>query len=468
MATRWDRRDPRARDRERGAALRGWLDHEVRPFSAFWRERLEAVRVRGLADLAEVPVLDEAEAATAGGPGGPALLLTPDERAFKRHADRGELMRAAWELRSGRRGRRELLYRRYQPVHVHEAGVAKLLSIAYTRTDLDRLHLASARLAEVLGLTVTDRLVNLVPAGPSVAFWSLYHLGVAARVPTVHPRVGDGMEPALRRGAGVLPPTVVAAPAEDVPTLLELLADSPVDVSELRTILWVGDPPRDADRAETVTTACRLAGREVRLQTVWAPESARAGWGEPRPAENDPPEATYGLATYPDLEVVEVRDPDRDTPADEAEPGELVHTSLGWRGTATVRLATGAWTGGLVTSVPCPRTGRTVPRLAPDAVTGAWQPRVVDERRQPTRVDLRGVAGALRAAGAAQPEVRDWWLGAQHGELVLALDTAGGRDLALALVDAVAAHTGVTPRLALDPQLAARRPQVAAGLRERG
>lgn len=465
MATRWDRRNPRARDRERGAALRAWLNREVRPFSAFWRERLEGTRVVGLAGLRQVPVLDEAEAAIAGGPGGPALLLTPDERAFKRHADRGELWRAAWELRGGRRGRRDLLYRRYQPVHVHEAGVAKLLSIAYTRTDLDRLHLAAARLAEVLGLTAADRLVNVVPVGPSVAFWSLYHLGVAARLPAVHPRAGKELEPALRRGAGVLPPTVVAAPAGDVPQLLELLADSPVDVSQLRTILWVGDPPTDPERIDTVTRASRLAGRDVRVQAVWAPDSARVLWGEPRPAEDDPPEATYGLATYPDLEVVEVRDPDRDTPVDEAEPGELVHTSLGWRGTATVRLATGAWVGGLVTSVPCPRTGRTVPRLAPEAVTGAWQPRVAGDNRQTTRVDLRGVGGALRAAGAVPPDVRDWWLGVEHGELLLALDTAGGRDLALALVDAVATHTGVTPRLALDPQLAARRPQVAAGLR---
>lgn len=462
MATSWDRRDPRARDRERGAALRAWLDHEVRPFSAFWGERLEGTRIRGLADLGQVPTLDEAETAAAGGPGGPALVLSPDERAFQRHADRGELWRAAWELRGGKRGRRDLLYRRYQPVHVHEAGVAKLLAIAYTRTDLDRLHLAGARLAEVLGLTVDDRLVNVVPAGPSVAFWSLYHLGVAARLAAVHPRAGDGVEASLRRGAALLPPTVVAAPADDVPRLLELLGDSPVDVSELRTLVWVGDPPTEAERVATVTQASRLAGREVRVQTVWAPDAARAVWGEPRPAADDPPEATYGLATYPDLEVVEVRDPDRDTPVGEAEGGELVHTSLGWRGTATVRLATGAWVGGLVTSVPCPRTGRTVPRLAPEAVTGAWQPRVVDDRRQTTRVDLRGVAGALRAAGATPPEVRDWWLGAEHGELVLALDTGAGRDLALALVEVVASHTGVTPRLALDPQLAARRPQVAA------
>lgn len=361
MATAWDHRDPRRRDRERSRALATWLRTEVRPFSAFWRQRLSGVKIASLRDLAKAPTLTE-----------------------------------------------------------HEA------------------------------------------AGASLAFWGLYHMGLATRLAALHPRRGaDALEAPLRRSVAVLPPTVVAAPGGEAAATIEALGEIPGGLDHLRTILWVGDPPSETDRVAAVERASALAGRDVRVQAVWAPESARALWGEPRPAAADPAEATYGLATYPDLEVVEVRDPHGDVPVAEGEAGELVHTSLGWRGTATVRLATGAWTGGLVTSVPCPRTGRTVPRLAPWAVAGAWQPRVAGGDGRPVRVDLRGVETALADAGAADTSlVRDWSLRVDDGELVLALDTGGGRDVVLGLADAVAKHTGVAPRVSLDPQAAARRPRI--------
>ena len=98
-------------------------------------------------------ISEEADVAGAGGPGNPALLIAADEVAFKRHASRRDLSQAAAEVGGhGVEGRRAAMLRRFKPVHVHEAGVDRLLAIAYTRTDLDRLHLAGRRLAEVLGL----------------------------------------------------------------------------------------------------------------------------------------------------------------------------------------------------------------------------------------------------------------------------------------------------------------------------
>ncbi|MDQ3974844.1 MAG: hypothetical protein M3276_11080, partial [Actinomycetota bacterium] len=194
-AQTWDRRPPATRRRDQGRLLATWLDTEVRPFSPFWSERLGGVTVDSLQDLADLPVTEERELAAAGGPGNSGLLLLPSEDAFKRHGSRNELLAAARELRrGGPDARRAALFRRYKPVHVHEAGVAVVLAVAYTRRDLDRLHLAGARLAEVLGLGADDALVNAVPAGPTLRFWTLYHAALAARITALHP-CGAGQAP---------------------------------------------------------------------------------------------------------------------------------------------------------------------------------------------------------------------------------------------------------------------------------
>lgn len=461
----WDRRSVRARNREQDRLVREWLRTEVRPFSAWWAKRLREVDIRGADDLRLAPVLDEAEAAGAGGPGNPDLLVLPTEDGFKRHATRADLLAAARELRAGggAAGRRAVLFRRYKPVHVQEAGVATLVSVAYTRTDLDRLHLAGARLMAVLGLGADDRLVSAVPAGPTVRFWGLYHAALAARMTALHPRGAD-QDPVrpVARALAQLPATVLAVPVAEALALLGGLADRDVDAPELRTVLTVGPPPPGATRAAIAAAAAALGAGEVRVQAVWAPDSARALWGECRPVSADPAEATYGLHTYPDLEVVGVRDVWTDGPAAPNTPGELELTSLGWRGTALVRFATGAWTAGLVTDVPCPTCARTVPRLAPDAVDGAWQPRVAAADGGRVRVDLRAAPAVLEPA-LSRLDARDWSLREVDGRLVLGLDLPGGNqpgvtDVALAIGTAV----GVVPEVRLGSASAAARPQLGA------
>lgn len=443
----WDRMPFAARDAERDRLLARWLASEVVPFNGCWAKRLSGKTVRGLADLADVAPLEEAEAAGLGGPGNPGLLLVPTEDGFKRHASRGEIFRAALEVRrGGPAARRAVLFRRYKPVHVHEAGVAALLAIAYTRTDLDRLHLAGARLVEVLGLGADDRLVNAVPTGPSVRFWGLYHAALAARMTALHPRAaGADLVAAVARAFALLPATVLAVPVHEAVALLDGLAERGVACPSLRTVLTVGPPPTAEVRREIGEAAGGLGANGVRVQAVWAPESSRVLWGECRPPSADPSEATYGLHTFPDLEIVEVRDTERGRLAAPGDAGEILLTSLGWRGTVALRLASGAWTAGLATSAVCPNCRRTVPRLAPDVVEAAWQPRVRAGDRT-VRVDVRRAAGVLTASVRERLGITSWSLRPVDGVLALVVETADGRTEGLAeLARDVGAAVGVVP-----------------------
>lgn len=462
----WDRSAPEQRDPARDRLLARWLNGEVAPFSAFWGERLAGRDVRAVSDLSGLEAVEEAVVAGAGGPGNPALLVLPSEDGFKRNASRAELFAAAREAASGgQSGRRNVLFRRYKPVHVHEAGLAVVVAVAYTRTDLDRLHLAGARLVEVLGLGADDRLVNAVPAGPSIGFWGLYHAALAARMTALHPRQpGEAAAASVARATAILPPTVLAAPVDEAEALLAELLERGIRLPDLRTVLTVGPPPSTA-RREAIAAAAAAAGPAgpVRVQAVWAPAASRVLWGECRPRTADPHEAAYGLHTYPDMEVVHVRDLWRRTDARPGAGGEVVLTSLGWRGTALVRFATGAWTGGLV-DVPCPNCRRTVPRLAPHAVENAWQPRVTAGDGRSLRVDLRRATTVLDAATLSRLGVRDWSLRAVDGKLVLGLDVDRGRSEAVAdLARAIGRAVGGLPSVRVGVGVAGLRPRLGEG-----
>lgn len=466
-ASGWGRRPPAQREREQRQRLAAWLADEVIPFSPFWRQRLSGLDDDALGDIRRLPVTEEAEIAGAGGPGNPALLLLPTEDAFKRHAGRGDLWAAAREVgRATARGRRpedarrEVLFNRYKPVHLHEVGAGRI-TVAYTRSDLDRLHLAGARTAEVVGLGADDALVSAVPAGPTLAFWGVYHAALAAHATALHPvsAAGDPTD-AVLRACALLDPTALALPVESAEYLLTELGEAGVRLARLRLVLTVGAPPSPAQRDEIFHLAAALDGT-VRVQAVWAPPGARALWAECRPAAGDPPEATYGLHTYPDLDVVELRDPASGaTVSGERASGELLYTSLGWRGTAFVRVATGAWAGGFGRDVVCPSCGRTVPRLAPQIAEGAWQVRVRHAAGGWVRVDLRRAARVLRASVLERHGILDWSLREVDGQLVFAADLDRDASPPVDLVREIGHAVGVIPDLHLGAAAASARPQL--------
>jgi hypothetical protein len=457
----WDRLGLKAQQRAQGRLLSEWINREVRPFSAYWKARLAAREIDSVEALGALDVVTETEVAAAGGPGNPDLLVLPSEDGFKRHAGRAELLAAAREVgRGGPEGRRAALFRRYKPVHVHEAGVAAVVAIAYTRSDLDRLHLAGARMMEVLGLGADDALVSAVPAEPSIRFWGLYHAALAARMTAVHPRgAGQAALRPVMRGLAMLPATVLAAPVGEALELLVALRERHVAISGLRTLLTVGPPPPAAARGALGAAASVLSAGEVRVQAVWAPEMSRTLWAECRPPSVDPDEASYGLHTYPDLEVVQVRDVTTGAEAAEAGEGEVVLTSMGWRGTALLRVGTGAWTGGLSRSVPCPCCGRTVPRLAPQAADAAWQPRVRGGRGF-VRADLRTIHQVLTPEVADRLGITAWSLRPYDDQLILAVESRTSQDMLSQLAARIGESTGADVRVRHDPALAHATPQV--------
>jgi hypothetical protein len=174
---------------------------------------------------------------------------------------------------------------------------------------------------------------------------------------------------------------------------------------------------------------------------VHVPDGHRLLWGECRESAG-----RTGLHTYPDLELVQLVDPETGEASTEA-AGELVVTQLGFRGTALLRWRTGDLVQGIEEGT-CPSCGRTVPRvtgLRPAVLVPA-----LDLRGGPRAVDVRGVCAAL----VGRADVLDWRVVLARSARddadevlvhVVPADSADSAEVAVAVARDVRAAAGLLP-----------------------
>lgn len=431
----WDRRTPTQQASTRSAALRSQVVDAVAPFSPFWRARLaelgrSATDVATLQGLRDLPAVGERDLCPDGDPAGAAaLVLQAGESGWALHAE-GPVLRRALASRLVRPGSyRAVVEADTRATSFVLAGQGLRFPVASTRHDLDVVARAGARLFQVLGLSRADLLVAALPLEPSAALQALQLGALGAGAPALFPGADpDEVAAALR----LLPATVLAVPAQGGDVLLDDLDEAGASLDAVRTVLLVGAPD-DAERA-AVAEALARAGATARVLAVHVPDGHRLPWGECAPE--------HGLHTFPDLEVLDLVDPES---AQEAAYGELVLTQLGMRGSALLR-----WrTGDVVERIdvdPCPGCGRTVPRVVGLRRGSLVRPLALRDGRR--LVDLRAVTAGLEG----RADVRDWRVvvgpsprdGADE-LLVHVLPSGDPTEVAVAVAKDVRAAAGLLP-----------------------
>ncbi|MGB8649069.1 MAG: hypothetical protein WCD35_00260 [Mycobacteriales bacterium] len=433
----WDRRSPAQQKAAVAAALTTQVVDAVGPFSPYWRDRLKALgrtaaQVATVEGLASLPAVGERDVCPDGDPAGAAaLVLQARESGWALHAE-GPRLRQGLARRLVRPGSyRTVVEADTRPTSFVLAGLALRFPVASTRRDLDVVARAGARLWQVLGLTRDDVLVAALPTGPTAALQGLQLGALGAGAPALFPGdAPDEVAAALR----LVPATVLALPSAAASRLVDDLDEAGATLGSVTTVLLVGAPD-DEERAE-VAEALERAQVSARLLAVHVPDGHRLLWGECAPG--------HGLHTYPDLEHLELIDPETGTASS---TGELVLTQLGMWGSALLRWRTADLVTSLQTTA-CPGCGRTVPR-----VLGARRAALVPHlslRGGARGVDLRGVAAALEG----RADLADWRVllssSARDGadEVVLHVTPAAGQDeadVAVAVARDVRQAAGLLP-----------------------
>ncbi|MDT7536458.1 MAG: hypothetical protein QOI82_43, partial [Actinomycetota bacterium] len=377
--------------------MRSQVVDAVAPFSPWWKARLKtigrkATAVGSVEGLATLPAVGERDVCPDGDPRGmAALVLQGTESGFALHAE-GPVLRRALVSRVARPGSyRAIVEADTRPTSFVWAGLGLRYPIASTRSDLDRIARAGARLWQVLGLTRDDVVVSALPTLPTASWQALELAALGAGSPLLAP--GDDVA-AVADALRLVPATTLAVPAAGAATLLDDLDDAGAPLEALRTVLLVGGA-YDDERAAVADALARVGVASCVVLAVHVPDGHRLLWGECRESAG-----RTGLHTYPDLELVQLVDPETGEAAADA-GGELVVTQLSFRGTARLRWRPGAVVQGIEEGA-CPSCGRTVPRvtgLRPAVLVPA-----LDLRGGPRAVDLRGVSAAL----VGRADVVDW------------------------------------------------------------
>ncbi|HUR14863.1 MAG TPA: hypothetical protein VM097_10275 [Mycobacteriales bacterium] len=389
----WDRRTSKQQQADLARALKAQVVHAVGPFSPYWKARLAALGTTPSAvatpeALAALPPVGERDVCLDGDPAAAAaLVLQAGEAGWAVHAE-GPQLRRALASRLVRPGAyRALVEADTRPTTFVEAGLGLRYPLASTRSDLDVVARAGARLWRVLGLRRADVLVAGLPLDRTASLQALELAALAAGSPALFP--GDGVD-AVARALDLVPATVLALPVASAARVVDDLDETGAPLGALRVVLLVG-APSDDERAAAAEALLR-AGVNPAVLAVHAPDGHRLLWGECRPGT--------GLHSYPDLDLVQLVDPETGA---SASTGEVVVTQLGMRGSALLRWRTGDLAEAVEIS-RCPGCGRRVPRVL--GVQRAALVPTLQLRQGRRAVDLRGVAAALEG----RADVVDWRL----------------------------------------------------------
>ena len=405
MAKPWDQRSAAEQRRIQNGLLNATLVQMALAHVPYTRVKLQKAGVdarllRRVEDLKKVPMSMRRDVVDpVRNPEGPgAFILKGTAEGVKRFSDRSVLWRVALSrLFGGEEVQALAIESASRSIHLHMSpGPGGPIPISYTRDDLDLLARAGARLAAVAGIDREDRLLNLVPFGSTLDYWGVFYMAHAVGMTSLHTRrEGADLAQALVTGFASQPATAIALPADEATSFPAAAAEAGVRLDEVRILLAVGRSLSRGERERLGEEMAKAGAPNARIAAAYGPAEGRVLWGECAvPAGTA---ETFGFHTYPDLDIVEIAQPDTGDALPDETPGEIVVTPLGFRGGGAPRWRTGDLALGGVTNRPCPNCGRQVPRVGPSVRRNAWQRRIVLGGRR-VRFDFRDAASALAGA----------------------------------------------------------------------
>lgn len=366
----WDRWPKDRIVHQQGVLLGRYVREQVIPFSPFYRKLfkdngIDPRSINRVEDLQKIPFTTKEDVAPdKERPDRPRdLVLQPDADLIRQHWGlRKKLPLLAKKLFSGRQAVLDSLAREYRPVSVFFTTGRSALPTAFTLTryDLGILEEVGRRILDHAGVDPQhDRLVNVFPYAPHLAFWQVYYVGIGGSTFTLNTGGGKIMgTPGIIQAIQKVRPSYLAGIPGYMYHLIREAHKSGVDFSFVKGLAVGGDQATPAYRSRVKEMLTAMGAKKPRVISVLGFTEARKCWSECTGEDK------VGFHTYPDLEIIETVDPDTGKPVGEGETGELVYTAIDGRGSSILRYRTGDLIVGGMTWEACPECGRTVPRLA--------------------------------------------------------------------------------------------------------
>ncbi len=357
-------------DRERVRELQNQKLHRylrdcVLPFSAHYKgvfreQGLQASDIRSIDDLQKIPFTSKEDLLPT--PENPkrslGFALIPDPKVLSKRP--GVIARA---LFTGRARVKEELDREWRPTFMTATTgrSTESVSFLYSQRDLHNLAVGGGRIAEIARVTRDERMLNMFPFAPHLAFWCMHYAGMDRNTFSLATGGGKcmGTEGNLRAIAKLKPAVLVAMPTF-IYHVLQQAIDEKLRLEGIRLICLGGEKVPDGTRRKLSAMCDQLGSPGVQVVATYGFTEAKLAWTEcPVPAGDAP----TGYHLYPDMGIIEVVNPETGKAVPDGERGEIVWTPLDQRGTVVLRYRTGDFIENGISYETCPCCGRTLPRL---------------------------------------------------------------------------------------------------------
>jgi len=294
------------------------------------------------------------------------FILQPTKETIRRYWPVSKTARLAFtSMVKGKGYVEDQLAREFRPSFMtFTTGTTnKPISYLYSQYDIQNLHTSGSRMLELFDIKGSDRIVNMFPYAPHLAFWQVVFGGLSSSVLIMSTGGGktlgtDGNISALLK----MKPAVLLGIPSYVYHVLREARERGCKMEFMKKIVLGAARLGEGFKAKLAELLRGMGADNVSVFGTYGFTEARSAWAE-CPTGID---ISSGYHLYPDKEIFEVIDPETGEVKGEGEDGELVYTSIDARGSVVLRYRTGDFAKGGITYEPCPHCGRHVPRISSD------------------------------------------------------------------------------------------------------
>ncbi len=372
----WDLSSPEDFKTAQEAVLRDFIREKVFPFHphyarVFQEEGIDPESIRTISDLRRIPfTYKEDIAPSENDPFAPEnFVLRPGVSSVRveNRKDSYPPGKSTWlpdDIKDV-----QALKEEYEPViTMFTTGrTAEPTPFFFTLYDLERLCEAGRRLASVV-LTVLEEgeeegiiAINNFPGYTHLAYWVAMSIGLGTSMTVVNTGGGTTMsqELVLNIIERMKPKMFLGLPGYTY-NLFRHAASEGRDLSSISFVLMGGDRVTQGTKDKVSYLLEEMGSVNPVICSAYGCTELKYAWADCG-AEED-----TGYHIYPDMEIVEIIDPDSGEVLKEGETGEIVITNLDARGSVVLRYRTGDIAQGGITFERCPACGRTMPRVSSD------------------------------------------------------------------------------------------------------
>lgn len=352
--------------RRQDKLLSRYIQTIVYPFSPHYRKifdelRISPASIKTSEDLRKLPFTSKQDLINVASSSEHRLdfLVRPDPKELKHHP--GLLLRKAWQ---GKGHLRDAMEDEFLPITLTSTTgrSATPVSFLFTQYDVTRLREAGQLLAGVFNGTRKDRVLNMFPFAPHLAFWltheALLHCGIFGLSSGGGKTFGT--EGNIRMITRISPTILIGMPTF-IYHVLHQAAEESIRCTTLRVLVLGGEKVPDGMRSKLQKLCAAIGSENVSIIATYGFTEAKMAWGECiYPVDKGP----SGYHINPDTALIEIINPDTGEVLPPGSPGEIVYTPIDARGTVVLRYRTGDVIDGGIFWEPCPYCHRPVMRLA--------------------------------------------------------------------------------------------------------